>query len=260
MTVGLRYDKLSELEGGLTPRGAIIYHPTKNTTIKGLYGQAFRNPNVYERKIGDGYELLPNIDLKREQVETMEIVFEQKITRNFHGSLNLFSNKVKDLIDKVTIEEDVLEYQNVSEISAMGLEAELRWNAAKIKGYASYSFQKSKYKDNEDKLTNSPVHLVKSGINFPITKYLTLGIENYFESNRLTVYDTFSDPFWISNINLNIDPFLNSNSDFLKGINLAAKVNNVFGATYGLPGGFEHIQNLINQNGRNYSLRLSFKF
>lgn len=259
-TAGLRYDKHSELDGGLTPRAALIYHPSKNTSLKALYGQAFRNPNVYERNIGDGFDLMSNINLKREQVKTIELVIEQHINRNIQATLNLYSNHISNLIDQATNEDEFLQYLNVSDVVSKGMETELRLDISGIKGYASYSFQLSETKDTGEELTNSPTHLVKSGVNFPISQYLTFGMENFYETERLTVYNTYSDPFWLCNINLNISPFLTSNSGFLKGITLAAKVNNVFDSNYGLPGGFEHLQNLIFQNGRNYSFRLNMKF
>lgn len=259
-TAGLRYDKHSELEGGLTPRAALIYHPSENTSLKALYGQAFRNPNVFERKIGDGFDLMPNINLKREQVKTMELVIEQRINRNIQATLNVYSNHINNLIDQVTNEDEFLQYQNISEVVSKGMEAEFRLTTSGIKGYASYSFQLSETKDTGEELTNSPTHLVKSGVNFPISKYLTFGMENFYETERLTIYNTYSDPFWLCNINLNISPFIKANLNILKGITLAARVNNVFDSNYGLPGGFEHIQNLIFQNGRNYSFRLNMKF
>ncbi len=257
---GLRYDKHSELDGGLTPRAALIYHPSKNTSLKALYGQAFRNPNIFERRVGDGLSFIPNINLKREQVKTMEIVIEQHINRNIQATFNMYSNHINNLIDQVTNEDMLLQYQNISNVISKGIEAELRLNISGIKGYASYSFQVSENKDTGEELTNSPAHLVKSGVNFPLTRFVTFGMENFYETERLTVYNTKSDPFWLCNININISPFPKANSNILNGITLAAKINNVFDANYGLPGGFEHIQNLIYQNGRNFTLRLNINF
>lgn len=260
LTAGLRYDKNSDLDGGLTPRGAMIYHPSANTTFKALYGTAFRNPNGYERNTGDGYVLMPNADLKREHVETMEIVIEQRLGPMIQGTLNLFNTNMSNLIDQIPIEDGNTQYQNVSSVVAKGLESEFRLTTPGIKAYASYSFQVSEAKNTNEELTNSPTHLVKSGINFPFTDFLHIGLENFYESKRKTVYGTYNDPFWLSNLNIITKPFNNSSSSFLRGINLTAKINNIFDVSYAFPGGYEHVQDLIPQDGRNYILRLNIKF
>lgn len=260
LTAGLRYDKLTELDGGLTPRAAMIYHPTTNTTIKALYGQAFRNPNVYERKTGDGYDLFPNMNLLREQVETMEVVVEQRLGSKVQGILNLFSNNITDMIDQVPMEDGGTQFQNISSVGAKGLELEFRLTTPGIKAYASYSFQESEDKNTGEELTNSPAHLLKSGFKFPLTGFLHIGMENFYESKRKTVYGTYNDPFLLSHINIIFKPFNNSSKSFLQGITLTAKVNNVFDTSYALPGGFEHMQDLIPQNGRNFALRLNINF
>ena len=48
LNVGIRYDHYSTFGGTTNPRAALIYNPWENTTLKLLYGQSFRAPNMFE--------------------------------------------------------------------------------------------------------------------------------------------------------------------------------------------------------------------
>jgi iron complex outermembrane receptor protein len=79
LTAGASYDHSSAAGGQLTPRGALIVKPTSSSTMKLLYGRAFRSPSVYER---DYYSVgfLLSSDLRPEEIRTLELVWEQKLT------------------------------------------------------------------------------------------------------------------------------------------------------------------------------------
>ncbi|PYM66193.1 MAG: hypothetical protein DMD79_03320 [Candidatus Rokuibacteriota bacterium] len=48
LNAGLRYDYYYTFGGTTSPRVALIYHPVAGSTLKLLYGEAFRAPNAYE--------------------------------------------------------------------------------------------------------------------------------------------------------------------------------------------------------------------
>src|ERR1700683_4535336 len=48
LNLGLRYDHYSTFGGTTNPRAALIYSPWGKTTVKFLYGHAFRAPNFFE--------------------------------------------------------------------------------------------------------------------------------------------------------------------------------------------------------------------
>ena len=53
-TLGLRLDRNNVTGNDLSPRAALIWQATPDTTLKALYGRAHRAPNVYERDFDDG--------------------------------------------------------------------------------------------------------------------------------------------------------------------------------------------------------------
>ena len=55
LNAGVRYDHYKTFGDTVNPRIGIIYNPRKRTTLKFLYGEAFRAPNAYELYYGDGH-------------------------------------------------------------------------------------------------------------------------------------------------------------------------------------------------------------
>ena len=52
-TLGLRVDRNDVTGNELSPRAALIWKATPDTTVKALYGRAHRAPNAFERDYDD---------------------------------------------------------------------------------------------------------------------------------------------------------------------------------------------------------------
>src|SRR6185295_10042377 len=99
LNVGLRYDHYSIFGGTLNPRAALIYDPWENNTLKLLYGQSFRAPNLFEL-----YYDVPgnegNPSLRPETVKTMELVWEHYYSRYFLTTVSAFYYPIRGLINQ----------------------------------------------------------------------------------------------------------------------------------------------------------------
>lgn len=256
LTLGLRLDKYSVFKMFTSPRGAIIYQPAKSSTFKLLYGEAFRIPNVYEVNYHDPYTQFKRSDnLKSEKIATSELIWEQRISDETFSTVSVFRYDMKNLIDtKIDTADSFKYFDNVDNIRAIGLEFEIKTRTKEdLNYYFNYSLQSTKNLETGEELTNSPQHLIKFGINFPVFEYFYVGTEFLWETERLTVYDSKTDPYLLSNLNIKTKPLFNRlTASFL--------VKNLFDADYKHPGGFEHRQHGIKQNGRNFIASLVFKF
>jgi len=97
LNLGLRYDRYSIFGGTTNPRAALIYNPRKNTTLKFLYGQSFRAPNLFELYYNaPGNEANPT--LRPETVKTMELVWEQYFANHFLVTVSGFYYPILGLI------------------------------------------------------------------------------------------------------------------------------------------------------------------
>jgi len=80
-----------------------------------------------------------------------------------------------------------------------------------------------------------------------------VGLQILHESERLTVYGTTAKPFFLANLNLASKPFF-------KHLRASLLINNLFDIQYAYPGGYEHLQDAIIQDGRNFIFRLEYLF
>lgn len=250
-TLGVRHDHYSTVGNAINPRASLVYFPFTSSTLKFLYGEAYRAPNIYEMHYEDpALPQVANPKLSLENIKTIELEWEQKISRQFMSTLSLFHSNMYNLIDLVG--DSVLQFNNIVHVKSMGVESSLLFTFnPEVRAYLNYSFQYTRDITNDDKLTNSPTHLAQCGLGFPVLTDVMAGVECRYESKRITVYQTSTNPFFIANLNLSIE----TPSGRLRG---SFKVSNVFNTSYQTPGRIEHLQPAITQDGRTYTVRLAY--
>jgi iron complex outermembrane receptor protein len=255
LSAGIRYDHYSTFGGTTNPRLALIYQPFDKTTFKLLYGRAFRAPNVYEFYY-HAYPNKSNPALKPETIQTYELIWEQYLGNHLRGVASAFYYKINDLISQeVDPKDGLLVYQNADQIEAKGLEFEIegKWPDL-VEGRISYTFQDTKNRETGTGLTNSPKHLTKLNLNFPLIKgKLFFGLEEQYTSNRKTLAGKEADDFFVTNLIL-------FSQGLLKGLEASASVYNLLDRKYGDPGASEHIQDILIQDGRSFRLKLTYHF
>ena len=255
---GLRVDDYSTTGTSVTPRAALLFDPARGTTLKLLYGRAFRAPNVNEAHLeGFGYKLNPS--LHDERGHTLEFVLQQRLGPSLLGTASVFRYRLKGLIDPTFDPADsTYVYRNAGEASANGAEfgLEARFGDG-LMGYANYSYQRTRDEATGEVLTNSPAHLVKAGVAAPLTSWFGGALEGRAESGRTTVYGTRTGAYALAGLYAWFSP-LGGGTD--GRVQLSLKVNNLFDATYATPGGLEHLQPAIQQDRRNVTAELRYRF
>lgn len=255
LNMGLRHDHYSNFGSTTNPRIALIYNPAERTTFKLLYGTAFRPPNVYELYFqSPGYKLNP--DLKPETIKTYELVYEQYIGNHYRGSLSVFYNRIKDLINQtVDPADEQMVYKNSGEAEAKGMEFELegKWESG-VTGRVSYMYQAAKDKYTGEILSNSPRHLAKANLVLPlIGQKAFLGIEEQYTSERKTVRQNKAKAFYLTNLTV-------FSRDIFKDLEASASVYNLFDKKYADPAGEELVQDTIEQDGRSFRVKATYRF
>jgi len=173
LTVGIRWDDYSTLGDASAPRAALVYHPRPTSTLKLLYGEAFRAPSPWESKT-DAPPNKSNPGLLPERIKTREAVWEERLNATLFGALSLYNYTMRDLIDPVVDPLDSLtQYRNISRAKAYGMEIEFEARlASRFQGFASLTYQNAKNaKAKKQTLTNSPRHLVKLGAVAPLGNF-----------------------------------------------------------------------------------------
>lgn len=256
LNAGIRYDHYKLFGDTVNPRAAVIYNPAEKTTIKFLYGQAFRTPNAYELQYHDGYNTQkPNPDLDPEKISTYEIILEQYV-KNYRFSVSGFYYKARDMISQQTDPSDgLIVFRNVDKVESKGVEFEAqgKW-AYNIEGQLSYSYQETIDKGTGRLLTNAPRHLLKANVHVPIVKqYLSAGVEAQYTGSRRIPAGGETGGFLITNLT-----FLSR--ELAKGLEISATVYNMFDRKYGDPASNEFRQDTIPQDGRSFRVKFTYHF
>jgi iron complex outermembrane receptor protein len=97
LTAGVRYDAYSDFGSSTNPRLALVWKQQEKSSIKLMYGTAFRAPNFLELYDRNNYVDFGNINLNAEEVETTEISW-LNTHNNWHFEITAFSNIYKELI------------------------------------------------------------------------------------------------------------------------------------------------------------------
>ncbi len=254
LDVGVRHDEYPTFGGTTNPRVALVTRPAQGSVVKFLYGSAFRAPNLYELYYHDnGASTKANLALFPETIETFEVAWDQQIGEDLHTVVSVFSNQISDLIDQAEDPADaLLQYTNSGQVNAQGFEMEV--NGRHEGGWRhrlSYSYQYSDYEDGSGILTNSPRHLAKFNLMAPLQSAdFRAGLEMQYSSRRLTYMGDYADGFLLTNLTLT--------KDFVRaGVKIQGGVRNLFDEDYGHPGGVEHAQNVLWQDGRSFRLSVA---
>ena len=257
LSVGLRHDWLPGLAGRDSPRVALIYNPSTATSVKLLFGRAFRLPNQYEELYTTNYPVQrPNPDLRPETIDTYELVVDRALGRDLRATAYLFEYRIQDLISYVTDPVDgSQQYRNAGDIESTGVELELAGRfGERVTGRVSYSFADTRDVDLGAPLTNSPRHLLKANLAFPVWRdRLTAGLEAQYTSARFTLAGTETGGFTVANLTLTAPGLAD-------GLDLTASVYNLFDKAYADPGSEEHVENVIAQDGRSFRVKLRWRF
>jgi outer membrane receptor for ferrienterochelin and colicins len=256
LSAGLRYDHYSAFGGTTNPRLALIYHLSQPTTLKLLYGTAFRGPEPFETTPDFGVSYDNNLQLQPERIYSIEGVVEQAFGQHFNLSGSVFQNRIDNLISLQTVLSDnQLEYENSGKVNATGVEVEFDGRfAGGLQTIASYS-----YTDAEDALThqilnNSPQHLGKLNLALPVLRQkLVAALDAQYTSSRQSLAGNSVSGFSVFNVTL-------LGHTLGKHLDLSASVYNILDKKYFDPGRPEDPENEIQQDGRIFRIKLTGRF
>ena len=256
LTVGGRYDAYPCFDmDRLTPRGALVWNPVPATTVKLLYGSAFRAPSQLERFYPAGSATGPaNSTLGSERITTYELVLEQDFHRGLLGRVSVFHNDTSRLIAATVANQDQTVFQNLFNVRTTGIEAELSKKfSTGFRGFVNGTWQNSA--QSSGALLNSPHWLANAGLVVPLHgDKLTLALrENYVGERAIRVTGRHTDPAWTTDLVLNSDNWVPQWS-FNVGL------YNLFDARPTVPSGADGTLDEIPQPGRAVIARATFHF
>jgi iron complex outermembrane receptor protein len=102
ITGGLRYDRNERFGGSVNPRLALVFQPTSNIYVKGLYGTSFVPPTpvqLYAPPLRFDGGVLGNSQLKNQRARTAELQVGYKSRDSLDAAVNGFYTLIDDRIE-----------------------------------------------------------------------------------------------------------------------------------------------------------------
>jgi iron complex outermembrane receptor protein len=258
LNAGLRHDQYQRYGGNTSPRAALIYRLRPKTTLKLLFGSAFRVPNVYEAYYGtksaslSGYKLNPN--LHPESIKNYEAGWEQTLGQSFRLTTSVFRSNISDLISLQLDPNDNMNFfRNAADAHSTGAEIEAEKNFdALLTSRLSYTFARTSYDSSDQSLADSPRHLAKLNLSVPLRRDRWFGsLEAQYESARRA-----SDGSRVGGF-----PILNGTflaRSLARHLNLSASLYNLLDRHYADPVSSELPESAIPQDGRSFRVKLTW--
>lgn len=201
--IGGRLDYDSEAGVILNPRAGIVWEPSKISSVKLLYGKAYRAPTTNEQYKIMGFDK-GNENLNPERIHTGELAIGLNKNKLF-TQFSIYYNQLNDIINQLNINDSssVKSYFNHGENTSYGFEVEAKYAInSYIYSFGNYSYTHSINSNNENTGSQIPhpnisKHLLNFGFNTrikniinwsvllryvgPIEKFRNYNSENEFE-------------------------------------------------------------------------------
>lgn len=179
LTLGGRFDHHDIYKSIFTFRSGLVYKPYQKTSIKFLFGQAFREPNIFE--LGALSVQKEIIELDPVRMNTFEIGVNQSFTNNLMANIVAYKNIATNFIEPI----ETTSFKNSDEkINVFGIESQLFYKIGKMKTEVGYSYV---HKDADEYAGVSTVnlgvypHRITAGLTFNATDTFTINSRiNYY--------------------------------------------------------------------------------
>jgi iron complex outermembrane receptor protein len=254
---GVRHDWYESIGGSTNPRGALVVGLGERSTLKALYGRAFRAPNPYELYYNDdGLTQKAPGSLDPETIQTFELVLDRAFTPLLRGAVSAYHMAVDNLVGLTTDPADsLLVFANLDEAKTTGVEAEV---VGRVVGglwaRASYAYQYATREPTDEQPAHSPRHVAHLGLTLPLVgDRVRASGEVRVLSGRPTLAGAEADAHALVNLVVLARPSARAPVEVMAG------VRNLLDTEYADPGGEEHVQDLIPQDGRTFRVGLRLR-
>jgi len=188
LNLGARYDDQDHYGSTFNPRGGLVWQPTESNTIKLLYGEAFREPNIFE--------LSSNSNLEPAELKSYEISAAHSFDQNIRFSLTGYHSKIDNFLGSVgsLIGEGV---GQVETQTVQGIECQFDIRKGPVTAFINGAYilnaeQEVTHPDTGEKTTvdllGLPEEKANIGVSYHFLKYYTISLI----SSHIAAYDALS--------------------------------------------------------------------
>ncbi|MEK7403219.1 MAG: TonB-dependent receptor [Gemmatimonadota bacterium] len=260
LVAGVRREATRTLPATTVPRFALIANPDERTSVKLLFGEAFRSPSPAEATITTTF-YIRNPGLRPERIRSTELEIQRRVASPLLVGLTAYRYQMRDLIEQVAIDTiGTLNFSNTAAVDARGTELQIDIvPLGALSARATYALQAVDDRSTGQRLSNSPEQIAHVTVLGQATNGLRAAVGIRYESGRRTLGGGMTRAFTRSDLSLGYASASSGPIRWIRGGEVLLRVTNLFDATYAVPGGLEHLQNSIPQRGRQFSLSFSHR-
>ena len=221
---GLRFDSHSVYGSELSPKLSVMAKTGETSRVRASYGHGFRAPSFKElyldyTNISVNYHVIGNPDLDPEKSNALQLSFETWKTKKYQSQINLFYNKINNLIDYkyLGIIDGFGTYQstNLHSAKTWGVEFDFKYYPLKWLQFSfGYNYLNTWNAATEDEMTFKPKHRLNSSVSFNLPWSITwnvraqyIGKKFYwedFDDATMTGTKAWIDDYFLLHTNVNI--------------------------------------------------------
>ncbi len=187
-SLGARYDYYDTGDERVTPRAGLIWEPDSATTLKLLYGEAFRVPNIAERSPSEN--IIANPAISPETNQSWEFIAERRFGTVWRLESHFYHVTSDDLITTISTnnpaQPDEQIYSNVQRYVTRGVDfGPSAYFPSGLQARASLTFQETTDAATDLVVADAPKRLAKLYLSAPIIdKWLRLSGEAIYVGDR----------------------------------------------------------------------------
>jgi outer membrane receptor for ferrienterochelin and colicins len=255
LNLGGRVDWYSTFGATASPRIALMYLPTSSTSLKYIYGHAFRAPDAYDQYYVDGTDLTgTNPGLKPEDINSQNLIFKHRLAPWLGLSADVFENHLKKIIEEQYDPTTGLStFANLKGDRGRGVEVELDTKTSSgWTGRGSYVFVRALQTMTGSQVINSPSNVAKLNGTAPLMRFGTLGAEFLYEGvQKNYLYQRIPSSF-LSNVTLTTrTPW--------RDLDFSTSCYNLLDRRWATPTGPEVAAPATVQDGRTWRFRIEYR-
>lgn len=260
LTLGGRRDDHSLYGAVNTFRSGLVYQLSEATYVKGLFGQAFREPNIFEQ---GAFSSTSNLSLTPAEVDTYEVSINHTFGQHVKANAVYYVNIANDFI--VPSFTDVFFNLN-EEVKVSGLETQLLFSYQRFSGDIGYSYVNADDTDIGGRTyenVNNYEHRLSAGVNYQISETWNLNARiNYYDEVLAEHGNPDVDAVFSIDSATKVDLTLSSHQIKLDDMTLQfnATIKNAFDQDFYMPNVRNGGPKQFLQPGRQFMLRFNLQF
>ena len=231
-----------------------VWMPDEKTSVKLVWGTAFRPPNLVQRGFNiPGFTGNPNLDSER--IDSRELILEHYFSPNWRGQISAYTTTVSDTIRVTEVAPFERTFRNGADYRLRGVDAEIEGKFADgwmVRG--SYGYQETEDRGDGTRIENAPMHVAKAQVIAPIYRdTIFLGLEGLYYSQRQTLGGFSTNDNWLLNATI-------FGKELAPGLSLTGSVYNLLDRDNELPGAEQHAADILPSRGREFRIILDYSY